>query len=47
MFCDRTLHNKQVARAITNYLRFINELYHALEDRFDLENVQYKDSLKR
>ena len=31
MFCDKTLHNKQMARAITYYLRFIDELYHAIE----------------
>jgi len=47
MFCDKTLHNKQIARAITYYLRFIDELYHAIEDRFDLENVQDKEKFEK
>jgi NTE family protein len=42
MFCDKTLHNKQMAKAIIYYLEFINELYHVIEDRFDLENIQDK-----
>ena len=46
MFCDKTLHNKQMARAITYYLRFIDELYHAIEDRFDLENAQDKEKFE-
>jgi NTE family protein len=47
MFCDKTLHNKRIARAITYYLRFIDELYHAIEDRFDLENAQDKETFEK
>ena len=47
MFCDKTLHNKQMARAITYYLRFIDELYYAIEDRFDLENAQDKEKFEK
>ena len=47
MFCDKTLHNKKMARAITYYLRFIDELYHAIEDRFDLENAQDKEKFEK
>jgi NTE family protein len=43
MFCDKTLHNKKLAKAITYYLKFIDELYHAVEDRFDLGNTQDKE----
>jgi NTE family protein len=47
MFCDKTLHNKQIAKAITYYLRFIDELYHVIEDRIDLENVQDKEKFEK
>ena len=47
MFCDKTLHNKQLAKAITYYLGFIDELYHAIEDRFDLENAQDKEKFEK
>ncbi|MBV9667391.1 MAG: patatin-like phospholipase family protein [Nitrososphaeraceae archaeon] len=47
MFCDKTLHNKKLAKAITYYLEFINELYHVIEDRFDLENVQDKEKFEK
>ena len=47
MFCDKTLHNKKLAKAITYYLRFIDELYHAVEDRFDLENTQDKEKFEK
>jgi hypothetical protein len=33
--------------AITYYLRFIDELYHVIEDRFDLENVQDKKKFEK
>lgn len=36
------LHNKKLAKAITYYLRFIDKLYHVIENRFDLENSQDK-----
>jgi len=47
MFCDKTLHNKRMAKAITYYLEFIDELYHVVEDRFDLENVQDKEKFEK
>jgi NTE family protein len=47
MFCDKTLHNKKLAKAITYYLGFIDELYHAVEDRFDLENTQDKEKFEK
>ena len=46
MFSDKTLHNKRLAKAITYYLEFIDELYHAIEDRFDLQNVQDKEEFE-
>ena len=42
MFCDKTLHNKKLAKTFTYYIRFIDELYHVIENRFDLENSQDK-----
>ena len=47
MFSDKTLHNKRLAKAITYYLEFIDELYHAIEDRFDLQNVQDKEEFEK
>jgi NTE family protein len=47
MFCDKTLHNKKLAKAITYYLGFIDELYHVIEDRFDLENVHDKEKFEK
>jgi NTE family protein len=47
MFCDKTLHNKRLAKAITYYLEFIDELYHIIEDRFDLENEQDKEKFEK
>jgi NTE family protein len=46
MFCDKTLHNIQMSKAITYYLRFIDELYHMIEDRFDLEKEKKEDKEK-
>ncbi|MDQ6667007.1 MAG: hypothetical protein M3Y53_02145 [Thermoproteota archaeon] len=40
IFSDKTLHSIQMSKAITYYLRFIYELYHAIENRFDLENKE-------
>ena len=42
MFSDKTLHNKKLAKNITYYLRFIDELYHVIENRFDLENARQR-----
>ncbi|MGC2561845.1 MAG: patatin-like phospholipase family protein [Nitrososphaeraceae archaeon] len=47
MFSDKTLHNKKLAKAITYYLRFIDELYHVIENRFDLENAQDKEQFEK
>ncbi len=37
MFSDKTLHNVQMSKAITYYLRLINDLYNMLEDHFSSE----------
>ena len=47
MFCDKTLHNKKIAKAITYYLAFIDELYDLIEDRFDLENEDDKKKFEK
>ena len=47
MSCDKTLHNKKLAKAITYYLRFIDELYHVIENRLDLENAQDKEQFEK
>jgi len=40
MFSDKTLHNVQMSKTITYYLRLINDLYNMLEDHFDSEKKQ-------
>jgi NTE family protein len=40
MFSDKTLHNVQMSKAITYYLRFINDLYKMLEDHFNSEKKE-------
>jgi NTE family protein len=47
MFCDKTLHNIQMSKVITYYLRFIDELYHMIEDRFDLEKKDDKEKFEK
>jgi NTE family protein len=47
MFSDKTLHNIQMAKAITYYLKFIDELYHAVENRFDLENKREREKFEK
>ena len=47
MFCDKTLHNKKLAKTFTYYLRFIDELYHVIENRFDLENAQDNEQFEK
>ena len=37
MFSDKTLHSVQMSKAITYYLRLINDLYKMLEDHFSSE----------
>jgi NTE family protein len=46
MFSDKTLHNIQMSKAFTYYLRFIDELYHMVEDRFDFEKEKKEDKEK-
>ena len=36
-----------MAKAITYQLRFIDELYHAIENRFDLENKKDKEKFEK
>ena len=47
MFSDKTLHNKKISKAITYYLKFIDELYHVIENRVDLENAQDKEQFEK
>jgi NTE family protein len=46
MFSDKTMHNVQMSKTFTYYLRFIDELYHMIEDRFDLEKEKKEDKMK-
>ena len=41
------LHSVQLSKAFTHYLRFIDELYHMVEDRLDLENKEDKTKFKK
>jgi NTE family protein len=47
MFSDKTQHNIQMAKAITYQLRFIDELYHAVENRFDMQNKEDKKKFEK
>ena len=47
MFSDKTLHNIQMSKAFTYYLKFIDELYHLIEDRCEFENKEDKANFKR
>jgi NTE family protein len=40
MFSDKTLHNVQMSKTITYYLRLINDLYKMLEDHFSSEKKE-------
>jgi NTE family protein len=42
MFSDKTIHNIHMAKAMTYQLRFIDELYHVIENRFDMQNKEDK-----
>ncbi|MDP8941819.1 MAG: patatin-like phospholipase family protein [Thermoproteota archaeon] len=44
MFSDKTLHNVQMSKTITYYLRLINDLYNMLEDHFSSEK---KEDIKK
>ncbi len=47
MFSDKTLHNIQMSRAITHYLRLIDDLYKMLEDQFSSEKKDEKDKFEK
>ena len=47
MFSDKTIHNIHMAKAITYQLRFIDELYHAIENRFDMQNKEDKKKFEK
>src|SRR5919197_1945660 len=47
MFSDKTMHNVQMSKAISYYLKFINELYSMVEDRFDLEKKDDKEKFEK
>jgi NTE family protein len=47
MFSDKTMHNVQMSKAFTYYLKFIDEIYHMLENNFDSEKKQDKDKMKK
>jgi len=40
MFSDKTLHSIQMSKAITYYLRFIDELYHMIESELDVQKKE-------
>jgi NTE family protein len=40
MFSDKTIHNIQMSKTITYYLRLINDLYKMLEDHFSSEKKE-------
>jgi NTE family protein len=46
MFSDKTMHNVQMSKAITYYLRLIDDLYKMLEERFDSEDNNKEDKEK-
>ena len=47
MFSDKTLHNVKMSKAFTYYLKFIDELYHLIEDRFDFEKKEDMAKFKK
>ena len=47
MFSDKTLHNIQMSKAFTYYLKFIDELYHLIEDRCDFKKKEDRANFKR
>jgi NTE family protein len=48
MFSDKTLHSIQMSKTITFYLRFIDELYHMIEEELDSEKKEgNKEKLKK
>ena len=47
MFSDKTIHDIKMSRIITYHLRFIDELYQMLENRFDLKNEDDREILDK
>jgi NTE family protein len=47
MFSDKTLHNVQMSKTITYYLRLINDLYNMLEDHFNSEKNEEKEKFEK
>ena len=47
MFSDKTLHNIKMSKAITFYLRLINDLYKMLEDNFDSSKREDKENFEK
>jgi NTE family protein len=47
MFSDKTLHNIQMSKAFTYYLKFIDELYHLIEDQCNFKKKEDKANFKR
>ena len=47
MFSDKTIHNIQMSRAFTYYLRLIDDLYKMLEDQFSSEKKEEKDKFEK
>jgi NTE family protein len=47
MFSDKTIHNVQMSKAITYYLRLIDDLYKMLEDNFSSEKKEDKENFEK
>ena len=47
MFSDKTMHNVQMSKAFTYYLKFIDEIYHMLENNFDSEKNEDKEKMNK
>jgi NTE family protein len=47
MFSDKTMHNVQLSKTITYYLRIINDLYKMLEKHFDPEENKNKEDKEK
>src|SRR5918994_2920332 len=47
MFSDKTLHSVKMSKAITYYLRLIDDLYKMLEDHFDSNKKEDKQKFER
>jgi NTE family protein len=47
MFSDKTLHSLKMSKAITYYLKLINDLYKMLEDHFDSNEKEDKRKFEK